>query len=201
MAPENLRGKQSAENLVLQPFDLLEKRIFKKNGILFYTFSPQTIRSQKDAGKPFSYVVSPDPQFELVPSMVGQVAFFPDPERFYLKGSNYKTLDQKDELMGKYEKEVLEKLSLPNHIRVVRGQVPDLSQLAFTHLKETGEYLFGEKYGSNCAATSTPTSDSQLALVGHFDPDRGGLLVGQWNPGVGVNGVVFDVPLLVSVAS
>lgn len=189
----------SSETPVLQRFTSAEKNAFKKEGLIIYPFSLQTIKSQKDAGKPFWDVFDGGPQFEAVTSMVGEVAFDPHPYRFYLKGSNNKTLDQQEKLNREYEKELRERLSLPDHIRSVIGQAPDYTQLAFKHLEETGERLFGQKYGYNYARSLTPTSGSEVADVGNFDAD-GGLAVGYLDRGQGV-AEVFLVPLVVSVAS
>lgn len=189
----------SPETPVLQPFTSAEKSALKKDGLIIYPFSLQTIKSQKDAGKPFWYVVNGGPQFETVSSMVGEVAFNLNPDKFYLKGSNYKTLDQQEELNREYERELRERRSLPDHIRSVIGQAPDYTQLAFKHLEETGERLFGQKYGYNYARTKTPTSDSRVAYVGGFDAAYG-LHVLNLDRGEGRSDV-FLVPLVVSVAS
>jgi len=187
------------ETPILQPFTPAERRALEKDGLLIYPFSLQTIRSQKDAGKPFWNMVDAGPQFEAVPSMVGEVAFIPDPKRFYLPESNNKTLGQEEELIKEYGRELRERLNLPDHIKTVIGQAPDYTQLAFMHQEETGEYLFGPKYGHNFARSKTPTNGLFVAFVGYFSANLG-LNVNEWDRGRGFAGA-FAVPLVVSVAS
>lgn len=190
-----------SETPVLQPFTLAEKRVLKRDGYLIYSFSFQTIGSQIHAGKPFWYLFNGvDQQFKEVSSMVGEVAFIPNPKRFYLPGSDYKTFDEQTELIEEYGRVLREGLGLPDHIKAVMGKAADYAQLAFRHLEATGRYLFGKRYGYYLAQSRTPTGSVGIASVGRFDINEGGLAVESW----GTDGTapdVFVVPLVVSVAS
>jgi len=188
---------KSSETFVLQPFTDKEKKALTKDGYLIYPFILETIQTQKEAGKPFWYVVDAESELKIVPSMVGEVAFNPSPERFFIPKSNNKTLEKQEEMIKKYGQDLRRKLNLPDYIQAVMGDAPDYTQLAFTHLKKTGEYLFGTKYGFNYARTKTPTSGSCVANVGYFGADYG-LDVGDWHRVRG-HVLLFVVPLVVSI--
>ena len=167
-----------SENPILKPFTLAEKKALGRNGHLIYPFSFQTIGTQIHTGKPFWYLFNGvDQQFKEVSSMVGEVAFIPNPKRFYLPGSDYKTFDEQTELIEEYGRVLREGLGLPDHIKAVMGQASDYAQLAFRHLEATERYLFGKRYGYYLAQSRTPTGSVGIASVGRFDINEGGLAV------------------------
>ncbi len=188
----------STERTTIQPFTTAEKKAFRKDGHIIYPFSLQTIKTQEEARKPFHFQDNYGSKFKTTSSMVGEVAFIPNPKRFFIPGSNNKTYEQQEELVKLYEKHLQKSLKLPENVRVVMGQAPDYTQLAFIHLEETGERLFGLEYGFNFTRTKTSISTHDVANVGSFYSTIG-LHVYGW-PIYGGLDKVFVVPLVVSVA-
>jgi len=188
---------KSSETFVLQPFTNEEKKTLKKDGYLIYPFTLKTIKTQKEAGKPLWHVIDTGPEFEAVTSMVGQVAFYPDPRRFFIPESNNRSLEEQLKMIEEYGKDLRQRLDLPDNIQAVMGHVPDYTQLAFTYLEKTGEYLFEGKYGYNYARTKTPTSGSNVASVGGSGAGLG-LRVLDCDRARGSN-LLFAVPLVVSI--
>lgn len=191
-----LPNSETSENLVTKPFTVQEKRALIKDGHVIYPFVRQTLEGQIAEGKPFRHVADAGDAFKTTPSMFGEVAFLPDPNRFFIPGSNNATFEQQKEMIERYGDELRVKLDLPGHVRAVMGEAPDYAQLAFIHLKETNTHLFGEDYGYNYARTVTPTFGLYVAEVGRFSVTDG-LRVGQGDREYG-SGRVFASPLVIS---
>lgn len=132
------------------------------------------------------------PDFEAKQSRLSEVAIHP--EQLFLPNSNNKTLEQQLKLVEKFSKQLCGRERLSG-VRVVVGEAPDYAEVAFAHLKATGQYLFGQNYGYRYTRTQTPTVGSSVAIVGDFDAQNG-LSVHVWNcDDGGVN--VWVVPLVV----
>lgn len=184
------------EQRVRRAFTEDEMKALVKEGITaIYPLTGETIEQQKDSGRKFWYVADSENASMLVlPSLRGDIAVDPRPDKFFLAKSNSKTLDEQVEMIAEYSHKLQRKLKTDS-VEAIIGQAPDYTSLAFTHLDTTGERLFGENYGYNYARTLTPTFERDVALVGHFYADSG-LFVGSLGRD-DRDGSVFAVPLVV----
>lgn len=167
------------------------REALKNGGLFIYDLSGKSIAGLKKEGYPLwiNDLLKTTSALAL-PSKLTQVAFYPDSERFFLKGSFGKNEDQQDKLFAEYAKE-FEK-QFPG-TRLIKGEGPDYTELSSKHSQDPEERLFGEKYGYCWTRTSTPVAFGRLA-VGFFDDDR--LRVDSFGPDVAF-GLFGVVPLVV----
>lgn len=111
-----------------------------------------------------------------------------NPDQIFLPYSNNKTLKQQQEMIDEFS----DTLQI-NDAKAIIGKLPDYIELVLSHLKATGERLFGEKYGYNYTKTKT-VIDWHVAVVGRFDTY--GLDVEQHTPDHHFDNV-FVSPLVV----
>lgn len=157
-----------------------------------YTLTGQSIKTLRDAGKPFWSTEHQDlPELEAMASRLSEVAINPD--QLFLPGSNGKTLEEQEEMVEKFSKSLK-----VDGTEAIIGQMPDYVELAFLHLDATGYRLFGEGYSYNYTRTVTPTSGSAVADVGGFSA-RDGLDVNYWGRDGSRDGL-FVAPLVVPKA-
>jgi len=173
-----------------------QRKALKKQGFVIYDLTGQSIRTLRDSGRQFWTTWHKDfPDFEALGSMQSEVAI--NPNRLFLPESNNKTLAQQQEMVSKFSKELGKKV---RGIKAIIGQAPDYVELAFRHLDETGDYLFGAKYSYDATATKTPKSGSRVVyVVGKFDADNG-LIVSYWNILAG-HGHIRVAPLVVPASN
>lgn len=172
-----------------------------KEGYVIYELTGQSIRNQREGGKKFWstwHQAGEYEAFETQGSMQSEVAI--NPNKLFIKDSNYRTLSQQGDLITKFSRDLGKKVK---GVEAVMGNASDYVGLAFAHLDETTkaenpEYLFGEKYDYNYARTKTPTVEGVVALVGYFHAVSG-LDVRGWHPGHGY-GSIFAAPLVVPKA-
>lgn len=168
------------------------RKALEKKGYLIYELSGQSIRTLRNADKPFWSTWHKDyPVLEDMRSRITEVAF--NPSQLFIPGSNNKTLKEQEDMVEQFSKGLKVKGA-----EAIIGEMPDYVELAFTHLDSTGDRLFGEKYSFNYTRTVTPTSEFVVALVGCFDADYG-LHVNRWDRDRGRDGL-YVAPLVVPKA-
>lgn len=179
-----------------ETFSEAEKKALKREGLVVYPLVGLSIQDQKNAGQQFWYIIDAGEKFLTMSSRATEVAFNPDPKKFYLPGSNNKTLDQQIAMIQEYSDDLQKRLKLQS-AEAIMGEAPDYVELIFTHFDATNkrERLFGQKYGFNYARTKTPTVGSFVADVGDFIVDSGPCVC-DLRRGNG-NDDVFAVPLVV----
>jgi hypothetical protein len=159
----------------------------------FYPLTGQSIATLRDAGNSFWSTWHKGDAFENVPSMRSEVALLP--RILFLKNSNNKTLSQQLSMISRFSTELAK--VVPG-VAAKMGGASDYSELAFAHERATGDKLFGSKFNYDYARTTTPSSGSDVAMVGNFG-DRG-LDVDYWGRDDG-NDRVWAVPLVVPASA
>jgi len=168
--------------------DEAREQLAKKRYII-YSLTGQSIKTLKITGRQFDTTWHQAyPDFEARQSRLGEVAI--NPEQLFLAGSNNKTLSEQLRLVALLSQHLSRKV--PGVEATIAG-APDYVELAFAHLDETGNRLFGKDYNYNYARTVTPF-DSGFACVGHLDADN--RLNVAWHPENG-SSRVWVAPLLI----
>ena len=176
----------------IKRFSPEQREALKKEGYLIYSLTGQSIKTLRESGCKFwSAWHGQFPDFEALVSRQSEVAI--NPNRLFLRRSNYKTLRQQEAMVEEFSQELGKKVP---GVKAIIGQAPDYIELAFRHLDATKNYLFGAKYNYGYARTKTSKGSSIVADVGHFDADFG--LDVSWNAVHGY-GHVHAVPLVVPV--
>ncbi len=139
-------------------------------GAKIYTPTGQSISTLREAGRKFySGWHKKYPRFEELPSSPIQVAIWPTPEEFFLEESNRKAREEQELMIADFSKELSEKVL---GVQSVLCEAPDLIEVVFQHLIETGEVLFGEDYGYANARTNTRLQNKDI-IVGAHGRQRG----------------------------
>ncbi|OGK17836.1 hypothetical protein A3G67_02820 [Candidatus Roizmanbacteria bacterium RIFCSPLOWO2_12_FULL_40_12] len=186
------REQPTDSSAVEMPSPELRAKLEQAGFTAIYPLTKQSIKTLRDEGKPFwSTWHNEYPELEALPSRGTWVAINPD--QLFLPDSNRKTLKEQEQMVKKFSKDL--KI---DGVEAVIGEMPDYTELAFTHFDATGERLFGKNYSYNYARTKTPTSGSDVAVVGNFGAD-GGLVVSGWYRVRG-DDHVFASPLVVPKA-
>lgn len=187
--PTDARG---AERLVLKPIiPDREKAVLKDFGASFCTLTGETIEGQKKArekqGLPaFWYIVDAGDRKRLlaVPSPRIEVAYFDKPEDFFVPDTFGIDTDTQEAMVASDAK----RYGLEGITQIVPDQASVFTELTFRHLAtHPGVWLFGPEYAKAQGKdrvhgrTKNPTtaSGSNVAYVGHADPDLG-LRVSDW---------------------
>ncbi len=180
------------EKLVkIQSFPIETQRALEKEGFLIYPLTGQSMKSLREAGEKFLTTWHKAyPDFEALTSRLTQVAI--NPQKLFLSESNRKTLPRQEEMVVDFSQEISRKIK---GVRAIIGEAPDYIELAFIHLKETGGYLFGEKYNYGYARTKTLINDTEAANVGCFSR-KFGLQVRHWRFRHSLDSI-WAVPILV----
>lgn len=169
--------------------DEARERLAKERYII-YSLTGQSIKTLKDAGRPFWSTWHQDyPDFEALQSRLSEVAI--NPSQLFLPKSNSKTLDQQSEMVARLSQDISRKVP---GVEAIIGEAPDYVELAFTHLDATGKRLFGKDYNYDYARTVTAVG-SNVADVGSFLAGVG-LDVDRWQPGDRHSGL-WAAPLVV----
>ena len=184
--------KEAASVEVKQFSDEVRSALIKE-GHVIYQLAGQSIQDQIVAGRRFGYVVDAE-SVRTLPSRTGEIAFNPEPKKFFIPKSNNKTLNQQLAMIADYSQRLQEKLKSED-LEAIMGQVPDYTSAIFLHFDATDKRLFGNDYGFNYARTQTPTGESRVARVGSFGAAPGPR-VRDWARDDG-DGHVFAAPLVV----
>ena len=190
-------GRQPEEQPVeIKRFSQEAREALEKQGYIIYGLTGASIKSQREAGRPFRTPLLADHTgFTALQSMQSEVSINPD--KLFLPESNNRTLAKQEEMVDKFSQELNEKVP---GVKAIIGQAPDYVELSFQHFDATKDRLFGEKYGYNYTRTKTPTDDTYVAGVGGFEV-LNGLNIGRWAPdGFISRGIsLYVVPLVVPV--
>lgn len=141
------------------------------------------------ARRPFWHINNrSDAIFMGLRSRPSQVAFFPEPERLYVPGSNRKSLVEQEACLAADVAEVMNnrnKMGIGG-VEWVIDNVATHAGLVFAYFDRShGRVrLHGRDYGYKSARTETPTVGSVVAGVGYFD-EIFGLGVDVWSRGDG----------------
>lgn len=164
-----------------------------EKGYVIYALTGQSINSLRESGCKFSSDRHKDYQyFEASTSRRSEVAIL-YPGQPYIFESRNEDLSRQETFIAHYGEYGIE--TEINGIKAIMGNAPDYIELALTHLKATGERLFGEKYGSAFVRTKSKIKRNDYVVVGNFDKDKG-LEIGHLNAkSKSLN--VFAVPLII----
>ncbi|MBI2034235.1 hypothetical protein HY388_01230 [Candidatus Daviesbacteria bacterium] len=198
------------EQLVLRPrFTDRERKKLLADKAKAYLLSRTTILQQKEAraakGQPsFWHITDGGDRLLALPSRDIEVAFFPDPNRFFVEGTFGKDTNTQERLVRAAGQTLGNRLGLPNIAGIITDEAATWSDLTYQYLDdpEGGEWLFGPKYAEAVgkswvyARTKNPTnaSGSDVAHVGLASPGRG-LGISGWDRASGHGG--GGAPLLV----
>jgi hypothetical protein len=172
------------------------RKALEDRGFVIYGLQGESIISLRDSGRKFqsdwhrSYH-----EFEARTSKLSQVAINPNPDKFFIHGSNNKRLNTQEEMIAKFSKELTSGSNRVNGVRAIMGGAADYVELTFRHFDTTQSDLFGPDYNYKYTRTDTPTNGSNVAIVGHFSVDYG-LRLDVWLRDRG-NANVLAVPLVV----
>ena len=157
-----------------------------RDGAFILDLPGETIEDEQKEGKLLRYYELYNSELRLLkaPSIKGQVAIYPDPERFFVRNSGNKNLPAQEKLAKEDGQELRKRLGLKgNDVDVIiPDQASTLTGLTFQNLDETtkkgkGVWLFGKEYGYLYGTTKNPVNESgsRVAIVGNAGPDRGGI--------------------------
>lgn len=192
--------QKEPERVEIKRFPDKEKRVLKEVGAVVYSITGQTITGQRELrekeyreGKnprpDFYYVVDAGDRLTALPSMLSEVAIYPDPKRFFVPDTGGKTLAEQEELVKKDADKLREILGLEEIDEVIPEEAATLTELTFKHLGETGIWLFGVDYNYWYGSTKNPIDESgDVAVVGKaavatWKMWDSGLNVERWNRG------------------
>lgn len=166
----------------------------ERKGYVIYPLTGQSIASLRDAGYSFWSTWHKGESFETLASLRTEVAI--NPSRLYLPESNGKTLNEQLAMVTDLGKKIGGEVA---GTTAILGSVADYAELAFAHLDQKGQRLFGRDFNYDYTRTTTPTSESNVAIVGFFN-DVDGLLVLSLHRGDGLSNV-WAAPLVVPASA
>lgn len=178
-----------------RPFTDKEKKALIEDGAVILSLTGETIEGQQTAGRLFRYVTNGGARLLKLPSIITEVAIYPDPKRFFIPDSGNKDLPTQEALAKKDSQELRKRLGLTDDSLdvIIPDQASTLTELFFNYLDETTKrgkavLLFGEEYASaqglswvyGRTKNSVNESGSNVADVGSAYPDDG-LYVNYWD--------------------
>jgi len=172
-------------------FSAEQRKGLERKGYLVYSLTGQTIATLRDAGHPFWSTWHQGEAIEQVRSMLAEVAV--NPRSLFLPDSNRKTLDEQLAMVEKFGRKIAGEVK---GVTAILGSAPDYAELAFVHLDQKGQRLFGKDFDYDYTRTTTPTGGSGVAVVGIFVGGFG-LNVNDLHRGA-CYGRVWAAPLVVS---
>ena len=183
-------GATPERPLEVSRFNDVDREALLKAGALIYELTGETIEDQQGAGRKFWYVTDGGDKLLEKPSRRGEIAIFPDPNEFFIPESGGKSLADQEKLASRDTKALQKRLNTKGLKVIIPEEASTLTEITFKHLEETGEWLFGERYGYNYGRTknSTNKSGSSVAVVGSAFLDNG-LFVNDWDRGDGFDSV------------
>lgn len=178
--------------------DQEQERLIKDGAFILDLITGNTIEDQEGAGRLFRYIYREGGDRLLkLPSIITQVAIYPDPEKFFIPNSGSKNLPTQEELAKKDGQELRERLGLKDDSLdvIIPDQASTLTEVTFRYLDETTKkdkavWLFGPNYGYLYGRTKNPVNDSGslVANVGNARPGHG-IGVSGWSAGGGHEGL------------
>jgi hypothetical protein len=185
----------------MKRFDRNERETLLKDGAYIYGLAGETmslqIEIQKQKGWPsFTYIEKPNEEFLLKPSLISEVAIYPDPNKFFIPNSGMAMLYEQEELTKDDTKDLRQRLQLPGISVIIPKEVSTLTEITFKHLDGTGNWLFGCEYAlaHNLKSIYGRTKDS----VDEHDPNTaavGGIGVTP-SKGLGVVAWPRNLPMI-----
>lgn len=173
------------------PFSDTEMQILGEEGAFFINLTGETIEDERKAGRLFRHIVDGGDRLLKEPSIIAQVAIFPDPEKFFVPNTARKALSTQEKLTKKDAEELRQRTGLRNIDEIIPDQASTLTELTFKYFDETteegnGVWLFGQDYGNRYGITKNPVDKSSfnVAAVGYAHPTLG-LIVDSWPIGGG----------------
>lgn len=186
-----LPGKEGAN---ISRFSAEQRKGLERKGYLVYNLTGQTIATLRNAGHPFWSTWHQGEAIEQVRSMLTEVAV--NPKSLFLQDSNRKTLDEQLAMVENFGRKLSGEVK---GVAAILGTAPDYAELAFAHLDQKGQRLFGKDFDYDYTRTTTPTGESHVALVGSFNGDLG-LRVHDWVQS-GRHDDIWAAPLVVPAAA
>ncbi len=152
----------------IQLFSNEAREQLTKEKYIIYSLTGQSIKTLRNSNHPFWSTWHKDyPDFEALQSRLSEVAI--NPKQLFLPESSYKTLTQQLEMVTHLSEAVSQKMP---GVTAIIGEIPDYVELAFAHLKTTGQYLFGSDYSYDYTRTVTRVGP-YVARVGAFRANVG----------------------------
>ena len=196
-----------------RPFtDQETKALIKDGAFILDLTTGNTIEDQEGAGRLFRYIYRGGGDRLLkLPSIITQVAIYPDPQKFFIPNSVNKNLSAQEKLAEIDGRDLRKRLGLKDEgvDVIIPEQASTLTEVTFKYLDETtkkgkGVWLFGEEYASFeglnwvYGRTKNPVNESGsvVAFVGGAHPDYG-VYVNFWDAGHG-RGILRVVRLVVA---
>ena len=173
-------------------FSAEQRKGLERKGYFVYSLTGQTIATLRDAGHPFWSTWHQGEAIEQVRSMLAEIAV--NPRNLFLPDSNRKTLDEQLAMVEKFGRKIAGEVK---GVTAILGSAADYTELAFAHLNQKEQRLFGKDFDYDYTRTTTPTGASGVAVVGRFFYDDVGLLV-HFLPRGACHSYVWAAPLVVA---
>jgi len=169
-----------------------ERKILKDDGAKIYPIEGETIQAQMDAGRPFHYVA--DRVLLLnTPSLVSEMAIYPNPNRFFVSSTLGKKLSKQEKLVKKDASQLRKRLGLKGIDEIIPQEAATVTELLFKHRRgsKSKVWLLGESYRHLRVITKNPTDESGLrvALVSFRFSMGPGLIVETWDRNLGFSDI------------
>lgn len=124
---------------------------------------------QTRSGRKLEYPRGVDPSdFKAQKSRRSEIAI--DPEEFFLEETSGKPYNQLQRICDRLITDTPE-------VSGIIGTIADYFELYVTHLKATGEDLFGIQHNYNAAVAEFPLDKSKIAIMGKLLEDNDSLIV------------------------
>lgn len=158
---EEALGKPNDKEFTPEIRELLEK-----DGFVIYSLTGRSIADLKEEGNFIDIVpwVSNRDNTLHIPSRQTEVAFHPDPKRFFLEGSSEKTELEQQILLLQFSRQF--ETSFPG-TKVIKGEGADFIELALRYYEDSKKRLFGKKYGYRYTRTNSSSGGHGL-VVGRY---------------------------------
>ena len=141
------------------------KRILKEDGAIVYELEGTTIDSQSKIQPAneksfFTFLLVGYKHVNTTSSMLSEVAIYTDPDRFFVEDTAGKRLIEQERLVKTDGEKLRQRLKRDDIDVIIPKQASSLTELVIKHFIETGVWLFGPDYNSQCGATSEITNRS-----------------------------------------
>ena len=164
------------------------RRALLNDGAVIYLPTGETIKSQRDAKRPFAYLpegfkVNGRNRLTEFPARKIEVAIYPDPEKFFVPDTFNKDTDRQTVLIEQDADSLRKRLGLEN-ITEILPEASEATEVIFRYFDKTAVRLLGRDYMRDghwsYIRTATPTN-KEGSFVAY---------VGCWSDGIGLH--VYD---------